>query len=243
MKYATMCCLMLHCRHFSLCHSFLQEWFQRFSTLTTENWALGSEKQQIATWPLLSSHAWFMPNWWWPCRSVFWTMQMNSLYSQERCLPLLPALLPEFFHVRQDILLSLTLHLLPVCHRRALSLALGQGEAILSQVELQTPSLHQPVRCLEDLRGQGLRLAPLLRALAGPGSSFGHNAPRGGGSFGLLTDAIQVFHWVFASFTSSGSTTAGKHYYLQSDAADWWKRFLSFVRFCLQHLLWAKNSV
>lgn len=134
-------------------------------------------------------------------------------------------------------LLSSTLHLLPVGHRRALGLTLGQGEAVLSQVELQTPSLHQPVRRLQDLRGQGLRLGPLLGALAGPGSSFGHDAPRGGGSFGLLTDAIQVFNRVFSSFTSSGSAAAGKHYYLQSDAAEWWKPFLAFVWFCLQHLL------
>lgn len=44
----------------------------------------------------------------------------------------------------------------PVCHCGALSLALGQGEATFSQVKLQSPSLHQPVRCLQDLRSQGL---------------------------------------------------------------------------------------
>lgn len=127
--------------------------------------------------------------------------------------------------------------LLPVCHCRALSLALGQGEATFSQVELQSASLHQPVRRLQDLRSQGLRLGPLVRALAAPRSRFGDNTPWGGRRLGLLTDAIQVFHWVFASFTSSGTTTAGKHCYLQSSAANWWKPLLSFARFCLQHLL------
>lgn len=202
-----MCCLTLHCRHFSLCHRFLQEWFQSFSALTTENWALGSGK--------ITNSCLAAPTK--PCvihAKLAMTLPL-CLWDKWILLQLgvMPALAP------------CDLHLLPVCHCRALSLTLSQGEAILSQVELQTPSLHQPVRRLEDLRGQGLRLGPLLRALARPGSSFGHNAPRGGGSFGLLTDAIQVFHWVFASFTSSGSTTAGKHYYLQSDAADWWKLF------------------
>lgn len=119
--------------------------------------------------------------------------------------------------------------LLPVCHCRALSLALGQGEATFSQVELQSASLHQPVRRLQDLRSQGLWLGPLVRALAAPG--FGDDTPWGGRCLGLLTDAIQVFHWVFASFTSSGTTTAGKHCYLQSSAANWWQPLLSFARF------------
>lgn len=99
----------------------------------------------------------------------------------------------------------------PVCHCRALSLALGQGEATFSQVELQSPSLHQPVRRLQDLRSQGLWLGPLVGALAAPRSRFGHDTPWGRRRLGLLTDAIQVFHRVFASFTSSGTTTTGKH--------------------------------
>ena len=136
------------------------------------------------------------------------SLQPERLSAQASCTVGLPSFL------------RWSLRLLPVGHCRALSLALGQGEAVLPQVELQTPSLHQPVRRLQDLRGQGLGLAPLLQALAAPGSSFGHNAPRGGGGFGLLTDAIQVFHRVFASFSSSGSATAGKHDYLQSEAAD-----------------------
>lgn len=134
------------------------------------------------------------------------------------------------------------LSLLPVCHRRALSLALGQGEATFSQVELQSASLHQPVRRLQDLRGQGLWFGPLVQGLAAPGSRFGHDTPWGGRCLGLLTDAIEVFHWVFASFTSSASTAAGEHCYLQSSAADWWKSFLPFARFCLLHLLWAKAA-
>lgn len=113
--------------------------------------------------------------------------------------------------------------LLPVCHGRALSLTLGQGEAAFSQVELQPTSLHQPVRRLQDLRGQSLRLRPLVWTLAAPGSRLGHDAPRGGRRLWLLADAIKVLHRVFASFASSGTTTAGKHCYLQSSAACWWK--------------------
>lgn len=108
----------------------------------------------------------------------------------------------------------------PVSHRRALSITVGQGEATFSQVELQAAPLHQPVRRLQDLRGQGLRLIPLLWGLAAPGSRLGHNTPRGGGCLGLLTDAIEVFHRVLPSLTSSGTTTACKHCYLESKAGS-----------------------
>lgn len=131
----------------------------------------------------------------------------------------------------------------PVCHCRSFSLTLGQGEATFPQVELQSTPLDQPVSCLQNLRSQGLWLSPLLGGLAAPGSRFGHDTPWGGRRLGLLTDAIEVFHRVFPSFTSTTSTTTCKHGYLNSNTGTGDNRspgslgFLWYIYFRQKQLL------
>lgn len=104
----------------------------------------------------------------------------------------------------------------PVGHCRVASLTLGQGEATFPQVKLQSPSLHQPMSCLQDLWSEGLRLALLVWGFTAPGARFGSDAPRWGGCLWLLGDAIEILYWIFAPFSPSTATTAGKHFYLDS---------------------------
>lgn len=106
----------------------------------------------------------------------------------------------------------------PVRHSRTPGFALGQRQATFSQVQLQAPSLHQPVRRLQDLRSQDLRLLPLVRALAAPGCRFGHQAARGGRRLGFLAEAVEVLHGVLPSFASSAASPAGKHFSPESNA-------------------------
>lgn len=118
------------------------------------------------------------------------------------------------FHLKtseKDSISNSSITLSPIWHCWTLSLILSQGQSTFPEVELQSSSLHQPVGSLQDLGSEGLRLFPLLWGLAAPGPRLGCDARRGGGRLGLLTDAIEVLHWVFSPLASSTGTAAGKH--------------------------------